>query len=96
MLHLHVEHELSRRRVPTRGKQGRRVARIDATGAILGSCALLAFALVASWGLRGWGEVALAIAGAVWLVLALSLYVLIVWLPRRGKSLAARARPTST
>jgi len=77
-------------------KEGRRIAAIDAMGAILGSIALIGFAITASLGLRHWGGVGLAAAALVWMVLASALYVLIVWLPRRRKRPLARARPTST
>ncbi|HET7466738.1 MAG TPA: hypothetical protein VFL29_08720 [Candidatus Dormibacteraeota bacterium] len=78
-------------------KDGRHEAAVDATGATLGSIALIAFAVVAAWILpRLPALVALLLAAGVWLALALLLYVLIVRLPRRRKRPATRARPTST
>ena len=76
-------------------KDGRAVAAIDATGAVLGSFALIAFALVTTWGLKSLGLIALALGALCWLVVALALYVLMVWLPRRRKSPTARVKPTS-
>jgi hypothetical protein len=77
-------------------KDGRQQAMIDATGAILGSFALIAFAIVATLSLAKFNIwVALTLATITWLVVAVALYVLIVWLPRRRKSLVSRVRPTS-
>ena len=78
-------------------KDGRHEAQVDATGAILGSFALIMFAIVAAWGLtRLPAAVALAIAAITWLAVGLGLYVFSVVLPRRRNKPASRARPTST
>ncbi len=78
-------------------KYGKREAAIDARGAVLGSFALLGFAVVAAWALpRFAAGIGLALASATWVVLAIGLYVLIVWLPRRRKRPVKIARPTST
>jgi hypothetical protein len=78
-------------------KQGRHEAKIDATGALLGSLALIGFAAVAALALRRLSPwIALAMASAAWVVIAGGLYVLIVRLPRRRKRPVKRARPTST
>lgn len=77
-------------------RHGRHEAKVDATGAILGSIALVAFAVVVAWALSLLpAAAALALGAAVWLAAALGLYVLAVRLPRR-KSPATRAKPTST
>jgi Protein of unknown function (DUF3147) len=77
-------------------QDGRHEAMTDATGAILGSFALIAFAAIAAVTLSKFTAVlALVLATAVWLAVAFALYVLIVWLPRRRKSAVTRARPTS-
>ena len=78
-------------------KDGRRQAMTDATGAILGSLALIAFAVVAAVTLTKLPAViSLALATVTWLAVAFALYVLIVWLPRRRKRPVKIARPTST
>ena len=77
-------------------RDGRHEAKTDATGAILGAVALIAFAAVAAVTLGKLPAViALAAATATWLGVAFALYVLIVWLPRRRKRPARTARPTS-
>ena len=78
-------------------REGRHEAMVDATGAILGSFALIGFALVATWALPRFNPAeALVLASAAWTALALMLYVLIVRLPRRRKKRAKRAKPTTT
>ena len=76
-------------------KDGRHEAAVDATGAILGSIALIVFAAVAAVSLaRLPAAAALPLAAVVWLAVALGLYALAVRLPRR-KRLATSAKPTS-
>ena len=78
-------------------KDGRREAAIDAYSAVLGSVALIAFALVAWFTLRHFaGAVALLLAAVAWLLVALALYVSILWLPRRLKSRGSIVKPTTT
>ena len=77
-------------------KDGRHEAKVDATGALLGSFALIGFAAVAAFALPRFSAViALALACAAWAVIAAGLYVLMVRLPRRKRPLKI-ARPTST
>ena len=76
---------------------GRHSAAIDATGAILGSAALVAFAVIATLSLTAMpAAIALGLAGAAWLAVGLGLYVLAVRLPLRRKRDAKRAKPTTT
>lgn len=78
-------------------KEGRREAAIDAYSAILGSVALIAFALVAWFSLRHLsGAMALLLAALAWLVVALVLYVSMLWLPRRLHRRGSIVRPTTT
>jgi hypothetical protein len=78
-------------------KDGRHEAAVDATGAILGAFAMIGFALTAAWALpRFSAGIAVALSGAAWLAIAATLYVLIVWLPRRRKRPVKIARPSST
>ncbi len=78
-------------------KEGRGEAAVDAIAAILGSIALIAFALVAAIGLTRFNlPTALGLAAATWVVVAGSLYVSILWLPRRRARRGRIARPTST
>lgn len=78
-------------------KDGRHEAKVDATGALLGSFALIGFAAVAALALRRFSPgIALALACTVWAVVAAGLYVLMVRLPRRRKRPVKIARPTST
>jgi len=77
-------------------KDGRHEAKVDATGALLGSVALIGFAVVAALALpRLSPAIALGLACATWAVIAAGLYVLMVRLPRRKRPLKI-ARPTST
>ena len=76
-------------------KDGRHEAAVDATGAILGSIALIVFAAVAAGSLaRLSAAAALPMAAVVWLAVALGLYALAVRLPRRKRP-ATSAKPTS-
>ncbi|HLZ94564.1 MAG TPA: DUF3147 family protein [Candidatus Dormibacteraeota bacterium] len=78
-------------------KEGRDEATVDALAAILGSVALVVFAVIAGLALtRFSGLVALLLAAAAWLVVALALYVSILWLPRRRKRPVKIAKPTIT
>jgi hypothetical protein len=59
--------------------------------------ALVVFAVIAGLALtRFSGLVALLLAAAAWLVVALALYVSILWLPRRRKRPVKIAKPTIT
>jgi len=78
-------------------KEGRHEAKVDATGALLGSLALIGFAGVAAFALARLSPwIALALACAAWAVIAGGLYVLMVRLPRRRNRPVKTARPTST
>jgi uncharacterized membrane protein (GlpM family) len=78
-------------------RQGRGEAAVDAIGAVIGSVALIAFAVVAGLMLmRLQAALALLLAVATWLVVALVLYVSILWLPRRRNMRGKIARPTTT
>lgn len=78
-------------------KEGRREAAVDATGALLGAIALMAFAAVAARALTHFSAgIALGLAASAWAVLAIGLYVLIVWLPRRRRRPVKTAKPTTT
>ena len=77
--------------------EGRQKARINAYAAIMGSVALIAFAIVASLGFKHWsGVAALLLASAAWLVVAGVLYVSILVLPRRLMRRGRIAKPTTT
>jgi hypothetical protein len=67
-------------------KDGRAKADIDAVGAILGSCGMLAFAVIVALGLRPLGaEVALGLGAAAWAAVAGALFfVLRAVLNHRG------------
>ena len=78
-------------------KEGRRKAAIDAYAAIMGSIALIAFAIVAAYAFKHFtGAAALLLAAAAWLLVATVLYVSILWLPRRLSSRGSVTRPTTT
>lgn len=79
-------------------KDGRGEAAVDAIAAILGGVALVAFALVAAVALTRFSAlVALLLAAAAWLLVALALYVSILWLPRRRRRRRLSiVKPTST
>jgi hypothetical protein len=78
-------------------KDGRGKAAINAYAAILGSVALIAFALVAWLAFqRTGGAVALLLAGAAWLLVAGVLYASILVLPRLLNNRGKIARPTTT
>jgi hypothetical protein len=54
---------------------GRMEAAIDAEGAIIGACGLVAFALVAAFGIKPLGAAtALVLAAAAWLLTAITIY----------------------
>lgn len=73
--------------------EGRQKAAIDATGAILGSVALVVFAVTATLTLSRFpSALALGAASAAWLLTGLGLYVLAVRLPMRRKRLATKAK----
>ena len=74
-------------------REGRQKAAIDATGAILGSVALIVFAITATLTLSRFpSALALGAASAAWLLTGLGLYVLAVRLPMRRKRLATKAK----
>ncbi len=78
-------------------KDGRQKAAINAYAAILGSVALIAFAIVATYSFKHFsGAVALLLAGGAWLLVAAVLYVSILWLPRRLSRRGSVTRPTTT
>lgn len=78
-------------------KEGRGEAAVDALAAILGSIALIVFAVVAGVALMHFSAaLALALASAAWLAVSFGLYVSILWLPRRRTRRGRIARPTST
>ena len=60
---------------------GRKEATIDAEGAIIGAVGLVAFAVVAAFGIKPLGAVtALVLAAALWLVVAVAIYGgIMVW-----------------
>lgn len=68
---------------------GRKEATIDAEGAIIGAVGLVAFALVAAFGISSWGAMtALLLAASAWLMVTLTIYSGVmmwraVWLDRR-------------
>ncbi len=63
----------------------------------MGSVALIAFAIVASYAFKHFaGVVTLVLAAAAWMVVAGALYVSILWLPRRLNSRGTVTRPTTT
>ncbi len=56
-------------------RRGRKAAALDAAGAVLGGCGLIAFGLVAWFGLPALAPVgALSLAAVAWLVVAVSLW----------------------
>jgi len=73
---------------------GREAAAIDAEGAIIGALGLVAFALVAAFGINTIGAFpALIAASLAWLVVSLSIYIAVmVWRAARKKELS-RAAP---
>ena len=78
-------------------KEGRQKAAIDAYAAILGSVALIGFAIVAGYAFKHFtGVVALLLAAGAWMAVAGALYVSILWLPLRLKSRGSATRPTTT
>ena len=78
-------------------KDGRKKAAINAYAAIMGSIALIAFAIVSFYGFKTYGGVVtLLLAGAAWLVVAGVLYVSMLWLPRRLNKRGSVTTPTTT
>ena len=58
-------------------KDGRQEAAIDSEGAVLGAIALVAFAFVIALTVTSWGVVTALVVGlAVWLAVAIALYVM--------------------
>jgi len=58
---------------------GRKEAAIDAEGAIIGACGLLAFALVAAFGIKPLGAfTALVLAALAWLLAAVAIYAAVM------------------
>lgn len=58
---------------------GKKEASIDAEGAIIGAFGLLAFALVAAFGINAIGAVpALVVAAAAWLVVSFGIYTVVM------------------
>ena len=76
-------------------KSDRREAAVDATGAIIGSIGLVVFALTASWGLPRLDPfLSVGLAGALWAVVAVSLYAALVRLRRRNMDGKTRTKAT--
>jgi len=58
---------------------GKHEARIDAEGAIIGAIGMVAFALVAAFGIHAIGAIpALIVAAAAWLVVSLGIYAAVM------------------
>ena len=69
-------------------RRGRKAAALDAAGAVLGGCGLIAFGLVAWFGLSALAPGgALLLAATAWLVVAISL-----WWIRHARGQCTRAR----
>jgi len=78
-------------------EDGRNEAAVDAIAAILGSVALIGFAILATLTLsRLPALAALLLAAAAWFAVAGALYVSILWLPRRLKRRGRVTIPTTT
>jgi hypothetical protein len=76
-------------------KSDRREVAVDATGAIIGSIGLVVFALAASWGLPRFDPfLSVGLAGALWAVVAVSLYAALVRLRRRNMDGTTRTKAT--
>ncbi|HEX7265521.1 MAG TPA: DUF3147 family protein [Candidatus Dormibacteraeota bacterium] len=72
-------------------KSNRKEAVVDATGAIMGAVGLIVFAIAAAWALFRLDQIlSVVLAGVLWAVSAIGLYVLVVRL-RRRKITEARA-----
>jgi hypothetical protein len=68
---------------------GRKEASIDAEGAIVGAIGMLAFALVAAFGINSIGAIrALVVAAATWLVVSFGIYTAVV----TGRALTKKRR----
>ena len=73
---------------------GREEASIDAEGAIIGAAGLLAFALVAAFGIKPLGAVpALIAAAAAWLVVSMTIYAAIMAWRAATRKQPRRAAP---
>jgi Sec-independent protein secretion pathway component TatC len=73
---------------------GKEEASIDAEGAIIGAIGLLAFALVAAFGIKAIGAIpALIAASATWLVLSLGIYFGVMAWRAATKKRARKAAP---
>jgi uncharacterized membrane protein len=73
---------------------GREEASIDAAGAIIGAIGLLAFALVAAFGIPALGAITALVASAVaWLVVAMTIYVAVMAWRAAKKKQPRRAAP---
>ena len=58
-------------------RDGLHKADVDARGAILGSCGMVAFAFAAHLGIRPLGFAAIAAAWVVWILVSLTLFLLV-------------------
>ena len=73
---------------------GREEASIDAAGAIIGAFGLLAFALVAAFGIKPMGAVpALIAAAGAWVVVSLTIYITLMALRAATKKRPRRSAP---
>jgi uncharacterized YccA/Bax inhibitor family protein len=73
---------------------GREEASIDAAGAVIGAIGLLAFSLVAAFGIKPLGAVpALIAAAAAWLVVSMTIYSAVMAWRAVTKKGASRAAP---
>jgi hypothetical protein len=73
---------------------GRHEAAVDAEGAIIGAVGLLAFALVAAFGINVIGALpALMVAGLAWLVVSLTIYAAVMALRAAFTKEPSRAAP---
>ena len=73
---------------------GRKEATIDAEGAIIGAIGLLAFAVVAAFGIKPIGAVTALIGAAIaWLVVSIVVYSLVMALRALTKNRRGRAAP---
>ncbi len=74
--------------------RGREEAGIDAAGAIIGAIGLVAFALVAAFGMKPWGALpALIAAAAAWLVASMTIYSAVMALRATTTKGPGRAAP---
>ena len=76
-------------------KSNRDEAVVDATGAIIGAVALIVFAAAAAWAMPRLDPIlSVVLAGVLWAVSAIALYVLVVRLRRRKMADTRSARAT--